>query len=71
MVNKICPDSCEADGKPRSFTLNGRKLMVDEVIDYWLEAECEYLRLLADDERIYFLRRGEGNDWEVKKVYGY
>jgi hypothetical protein len=72
MVSKICPGDYEPEGKPRSFNLNGRKLVVDEVIDHWIEADCEYLRLLADDERIYLLlKHGEGDRWEVERVYGY
>jgi hypothetical protein len=58
-------------GKLRILTTDGQKLVVDEVIDHWQEAECEYLRLLAEDERIYFLRREQGNQWEVERFYSY
>jgi hypothetical protein len=71
MMLKIYPDTYEAGGKLRSFTLDGRRLVVDEVIEHWHEADCEYLKLLADDERIYFLRHGKGNHWEVERVYSY
>lgn len=56
---------------PGSFSLNGKKLMVEEVIDQWHEAKYEYLILLADDEQTYFflLRQGEGNYWELQGVY--
>ncbi len=56
---EIYPDTHEGDGKPGSFKLNGRKLVVNEVIDHWHEAQYEYLMLLADDGRIYFLMRRE------------
>jgi hypothetical protein len=55
------------NGKLRIFTADGQKLAVDEVIDRWHEGKHEYVTLLTDDERIYFLRRGEGNRWEVKE----
>lgn len=70
-MSKISPDSDEVERKPVSFIFNGRKLVTDGVIDRWHEAEHEYVTLLADDERIYFLRRDEDNHWEVKRVYSY
>lgn len=54
-----------------SFTLNGKRLVVEEVIDYWQGPRHEYLKLLAEDERIYLLKRIEGNRWEVEKIYSY
>lgn len=59
------------NGKLRIFTADGQRLVVDEVIDHWHEAEHEYLRLLVDDDRIYFLRRAEDSYWEVERVYSY
>jgi hypothetical protein len=46
-------------------------ILVNEVFDQWYEAGHEYLRVLADDERIYFLRRKKGHQWEVERVYSY
>ncbi len=54
-----------------SFTLHGKRLVVEEVIDYWQGPRHEYLKLLAEDERIYLLRRIEGSRWEVEKIYSY
>lgn len=54
-----------------SFTLDGKKLIVEEVIDYWQGPKYQYVRLLAEDERIYLLRRAEGNEWEIERVYSY
>jgi hypothetical protein len=68
---KVYPDTNQTGEKIRSFTFNGRRIVVDEVIDCWHEAEYQYLKLLADDERIYLLRHRESNRWEVKKVYSY
>lgn len=55
------------NGKLRIFTLDGRQLEVDELIDHWNENGHKYVTLLATDERIYFLRRVDKNHWEVKK----
>jgi hypothetical protein len=60
-IPKIYPNTCEADGKVRSLKLDGRKIALDEVIDHWQEGEKEYVKLRADDERIYFLKHGEDN----------
>jgi hypothetical protein len=69
MTLKIYSNTYEARGKPRNFTVDGREILVDEVIDRWDDGECEYLQLLADDERIYFLRHGKGNHWEVQTIF--
>lgn len=69
MTLKIYPNTYEARGKLRSFTLDGRRIVVDEVIDHWDDGEYEYLQLVADDERIYFLKRGKGNHWEVQRIF--
>lgn len=71
MVRKICPNRYQMGGKLKSFTLDGRRVVVGEVIDRWNDGQYEYLRLLADDERIYFLKHEEGNHWEVEKVCSY
>lgn len=70
MTAKTYPEN-KADEKPTGFVFNGRKVLIDEIIDYWYDEHHEYLRLLADDERIYFLRREVGNYWEVERIYGY
>jgi hypothetical protein len=69
MTLKIYPNTYEAKGKLRSFTSDGRRIVINEVIDRWDDEECEYLQLLADDARIYFLRHGKGNHWEVQTVF--
>lgn len=58
-------------GKLTIFTLDGRNITVDKVIDHWHEDGGEHITLLSEDERIYLLRRGEDNRWEVKRVYLY
>jgi hypothetical protein len=68
-MSKMCSDTREADGIPKSFSLDGQKITVNRVIDRWHEGEYEYLTLLADNERIYLLRRKEGTHWEVQRVY--
>lgn len=71
MALKAHPDTNQTGEDIQSFTFNGRQILVDEIIDCWYEAEYQYLKLLAEDERIYLLRNGESNRWEVNKVYSY
>jgi hypothetical protein len=70
-VIKIYPDTHEAGGKPKSITLEDQEVRVNRVVDHWHEAEYEYLKLLADDGRIYAIRRKEDSDWELEAVYPY
>jgi hypothetical protein len=70
LEQKFCP--CDSsDELMATFILNGRKIMVEEVFEYWEEPPDNYVRLLADDERIYVLRRTEGDDWKVHRIYSY
>lgn len=71
MILKIHPDTYEAGGRPEGFNLDGQKFVVKEVIDHWYEAGYEYLQLLADDERMYLIKRREGGSWELKGIFPY
>ena len=65
-----CYSGYKADEKPISFILDGKKLMVERVIDQWLSPEFEYFKVLADDEKVYLLRNDERNDdWALEKIF--
>ena len=44
---------------PSSFTLNGRKLTVEEILDRWHGVDYLYFKLKADDQNVYILKYDE------------
>ncbi|HSC57756.1 MAG TPA: hypothetical protein VLC51_11160 [Nitrospira sp.] len=51
---------------PRSFTLDGRKLDVREVVDRWYSETHSYFRVHANDGQQYVLRFDLDEDcWEL------
>ncbi|HET8668881.1 MAG TPA: hypothetical protein VFM10_12935 [Terriglobales bacterium] len=51
---------------PRSFTLDGRKLDVREVVDRWYSETYSYFRVHANDGQRYVLRFDLDEDcWEL------
>ena len=51
---------------PRSFTLEGRKLHVSEVVDRWYSETHSYFRVHASDGQRYVLRFDLDEDsWEL------
>ena len=67
-----CYSGYKADEKPISFTLDGKKLMVESVIEQWRTPESEYFKVLSDDGKGYLLRHEEDLDvWTIEKVFQY
>ncbi len=65
-----CYSGYKADEKPISFILDGKKLMVEKVIDQWRSPEFDYFEVLADDGKGYLLRNDERNEeWTLEKVF--
>jgi hypothetical protein len=51
---------------PRSFTLDGKKLHVHEVVDRWYSETHSYFRVHASDGQRYVLRFDlDENCWEL------
>jgi hypothetical protein len=56
----------KADERPVSFTLEGRRLRIREIVDRWCEPGCNGFRVLAEDGRTYQLRHMRQTDtWEL------
>ena len=51
-----CYSGYKADEKPVAFVLDGRKLMVEKIIDRWRSPEFEYFKVIADDGKGYVLK---------------
>jgi hypothetical protein len=56
----------KGEATPRSFTLDGRKLHVREVVDCWYSETHSYFRVHASDGQRYVLRFDlDENCWEL------
>jgi len=65
-----CYSGYKADEKPISFILNGKKYMVEKIIDQWRSPEFEYFKVQADDEKAYLLRNdGRNGEWTLEKIF--
>ena len=65
-----CYSGYKADEKPISFILNGKKYMVEKIIDQWRSPEFEYFKVQADDDVAYLLRNDERNgEWTLEKIF--
>ncbi|MFC1886989.1 hypothetical protein ACFLZM_08025 [Thermodesulfobacteriota bacterium] len=59
----------KADERPVSLILDGYKLMVEEIIDRWLNQESEFFKVLADDGKVYLLKCGRDQVYTLERVY--
>ena len=65
-----CYSGYKADEKPISFILNGKKYMVEKIIDQWRSPEFEYFKVQADDGKAYLLRNDERNgEWALENIF--
>ena len=61
-----CYSGYRADESPQRFTLAGREITVQEILDRWIDPEHRYFKLRGDDGGIYILRHNTAVDsWEL------
>lgn len=66
IIQVECYSGYKAIERPVSFTIDGKKLMVDEVIDQWYGEDYTYFKLKADDGNMYILKYlAEKDQWEM------
>ena len=67
-----CFRGYDFDGRPISFILNEKKLVVEKIIDQWRGQGVAYYKVVADDRKGYLLIRDENrDDWALKRVLSY
>ena len=55
--------------RPIDFTLRGRKLIVEEIVDRWYGVDHSYFKILANDQKIYLIRYDQDEDlWTLEKI---
>ena len=68
-VNVSCYSGYKSDERPISFTLRKRTLIIEEILDRWYGPNNSYFKVLADDKKIYLIKRNLDDDlWTVEKI---
>jgi len=66
IIHVECYSGYKANERPVSFTIDGKKLMVEEILDRWYGEDYTYFKLRADDRNIYILKyQAERDEWEM------
>jgi hypothetical protein len=69
IIQVECYSGYKADERPISFILDGNKLMVEEILDRWYSPDCEFFKILADDENRYLLRCNFNGAWILERAF--
>lgn len=71
VIHVSCYSGYKVNEKPRDFTLRGRKLLVEEIIDQWYGINDDYFKVLANDNKIYLIKYNHNEDrWTLEKIVG-
>ncbi|UCF72383.1 MAG: hypothetical protein JSW35_09385 [Deltaproteobacteria bacterium] len=71
VIQVSCYSGYKANERPTHFTVRGRNLQVEKIIDRWYGINHNYFKVLANDEKIYLIRYDQGKDlWTLEKIVG-
>ena len=71
VIHVSCYSGYKADERPISFTLLGRELMVEEIIDRWYGPNNSFFKVLANDTKVYLIKYDQDEDqWTLEKIMG-
>lgn len=71
VINVSCYSGYKANERPIDFTVRGRKLMVEQIMDRWYGVDHSYFKVLANDQKIYLIRYDQDEDlWTLEKIMG-
>lgn len=71
VIHVSCYSGYKADERPISFTLLGRELMVEEIIDRWYGPNKSFFKILANDNKVYLIKYDQDEDqWTLEKIMG-
>lgn len=69
VIQVSCYSGYKANERPISFTVRGRKLMVERIIDRWYGVDHSYFKILANDQKIYLIKYNQDEDlWTLEKI---
>jgi len=71
VIKVSCYSGYRANERPINFTVRGRNLLVEEIIDRWYGVNHSYFKILANDQKIYLIRYDQDEDlWTLEKIMG-
>ena len=71
VIHVSCYSGYRADERPVNFSLRGRKLVVEEIIDRWYGPHNSFFKVLGDDKRVYLIKYDQDDDlWTLEKIMG-
>jgi hypothetical protein len=71
VIHVSCYSGYKADERPINFTVRGRKLMIEEILDRWYGVNDSYFKILADDKKVYLIKYDQDKDlWTLEKILG-
>ena len=71
VIHVTCYSGYKASERPLNFTVRGRKLMVEEIIDQWYGINGDYFKVLANDNKVYLIKYNRDEDlWTLEKIVG-
>jgi hypothetical protein len=71
VIKVSCYSAYKANERPINFTVRGRNLLVEEIIDRWYGVNHSYFKILANDQKIYLIRYDQDEDlWTLEKIMG-
>lgn len=71
VIHVTCYSGYKANERPIHFTVRGRKLRVEKIIDRWYGTDHSYFKILANDQKVYVIRYDHDTDvWTLEKIMG-
>ena len=71
VIHVSCYSGYKANERPINFTVRGRKLIVEQILDRWYGVSSSYFKILADDQKIYLIKYDQDEDlWTLEKILG-
>jgi len=71
VIHVTCYSGYKANERPIHFTVRGRKLLVEEIIDRWYGTNDNYFKVLANDHKVYLIKYNRNEDlWTLEKIGG-
>lgn len=64
-----CHAGYRADEEPRRFFIAKREIVIENILDRWLEPERRYFKVRGDDGGIYILRQDLRDDHWTLTMY--
>jgi hypothetical protein len=69
VITAECYSGHKADERSVSFTLDGHKRIVEQILDRWRGPKFEFFKVLADDGKGYILKCNRKGEWAMERTF--